>query len=345
MGAKAHAFIGNSSQFGETEDLIAAGIRENDAGPGHELVQATKLAHEFMARPQIKMISICEEDLCAEFFKRFLSEPFNGGLRSHRQEEGRLHSAVRRGHAAATRPGGVGFQHFESKTHPLSVSGEDEGPAHAAHHVNGPHSESNRQGLRALQLFGIYRGKSDGQEDQCPEHKNVNGFAKGKQPFCCVVRKDGSEIGSKRIVQVGCAIGLQVKNEDEERATDKAGQKGVGSDAEGRAEICADPTQETVSAPHDESHDKGRENWTKRAEHIGRDGREFGAGFDLPLFLFRRKLGRPRTLFDLLVHEIAPVNALIDGDADQQAESCRESDREQPTGLSDDVFKLSLIHI
>src|SRR5260370_354611 len=44
MGTKAHAFIGHFSQFGEAEDLIAAGVREDGARPGHELMQATKLA-------------------------------------------------------------------------------------------------------------------------------------------------------------------------------------------------------------------------------------------------------------------------------------------------------------
>src|SRR5260370_30295235 len=125
MGAKATAFIGNFSEFRETEDLIPARIREDGAGPGHELVQAAELAHEFMAWPQIKMIRICEEDFCAELFERFLSEALNGRLCTNGQEEGCLHGAVRRGHAAATRPGRVGFRYFKGKLHSVSVSGEN----------------------------------------------------------------------------------------------------------------------------------------------------------------------------------------------------------------------------
>src|SRR5712692_5839923 len=127
MGAEAHAFLGYFSKLGETEDLIPAGIREDGAWPGHKLVQATELAHELMAWPQIKMIRICEENLCAELFERFLSETFNGGLRSDRQEEGRLHGAVRRGYAAATRSGGVGRKNLKRIHNTGSVSREDPG--------------------------------------------------------------------------------------------------------------------------------------------------------------------------------------------------------------------------
>ena len=44
MGSKASAFIGNFPQLGKAEDLIAAGISKDGARPGHELVQAAKLA-------------------------------------------------------------------------------------------------------------------------------------------------------------------------------------------------------------------------------------------------------------------------------------------------------------
>src|ERR1700716_3040225 len=49
MRTEAHAFIGYFSQFGKTEDLVAAGISENGTRPGHELVEASELAHEFVA--------------------------------------------------------------------------------------------------------------------------------------------------------------------------------------------------------------------------------------------------------------------------------------------------------
>src|ERR1700674_680604 len=58
MRTEAHALIGHFSQFGKAEDLIAAGVREDGARPGHELMKPAELAHEFVARTKIEMISI-----------------------------------------------------------------------------------------------------------------------------------------------------------------------------------------------------------------------------------------------------------------------------------------------
>src|SRR5271168_4446095 len=56
MRAKSHALVGHFSQFGKTEDLVAAGIRKDRAPPRHESVQPAKLANEFVPRPQIQMV-------------------------------------------------------------------------------------------------------------------------------------------------------------------------------------------------------------------------------------------------------------------------------------------------
>src|SRR5258708_38669681 len=90
MGAEAHALSGHFSQFGEAEDLKAAGVREDGARPGHELMQATKLADQFVAGTQIKMVGIREDDCRAELFERFIAQAFYSGLRANRQEEQRL---------------------------------------------------------------------------------------------------------------------------------------------------------------------------------------------------------------------------------------------------------------
>src|SRR6266446_2867289 len=100
MRAEAHAFVGHFSKRGETEDLVAAGIGKDGAGPGHELVQAAELAHKFVAGTQIKMIGIREDDFRAEVFERFLGERFDGGLGANGHEEWGFDGAVWRGQAA-----------------------------------------------------------------------------------------------------------------------------------------------------------------------------------------------------------------------------------------------------
>ena len=87
MGTKVHAFVGYFSQFGKAEDLVAAGIGENRARPGHEFVQAAKPADEFMAGTQIKMIGVGQDDFRAELFEGFVAQALHRGLRAHRQEK------------------------------------------------------------------------------------------------------------------------------------------------------------------------------------------------------------------------------------------------------------------
>lgn len=136
-------------------------------------MQAAEPANQLMAGPQVKMIGVGEKDFGAEFFKGFLREGFDGSLRPDRQEKRSLNDAMRRDQAAAARASGVGFQDFKRKTHPPSVSGEDEGPTHATKDIHRPDGERYSVGFCAFQLFGIHRGKSNGQQNQSPEHKDV----------------------------------------------------------------------------------------------------------------------------------------------------------------------------
>src|SRR6266446_1063996 len=125
MRAEAHAFVGHFSKRGETEDLVTAGIGKDGARPGHELMQAAELAHEFMAGTQIKMIGIREDDFRAEVFERFLGERFDGGLGANGHEEWGFDGAVWRGQAATAGTGRVGFCYVKRKTHTPSLSEEN----------------------------------------------------------------------------------------------------------------------------------------------------------------------------------------------------------------------------
>ncbi len=51
--AKSHAIIRDFAQLGQAENLVTARIGKNRARPRHELMQAAKLANQFMPRPQI----------------------------------------------------------------------------------------------------------------------------------------------------------------------------------------------------------------------------------------------------------------------------------------------------
>ncbi len=125
MEAEAHALIAGFSQLGEAEDLITAGIGEDGARPGHELMQPAELADEFVARTQIEMIGVCEDNFRAEFFERFLGQGFDGSLRAHGHEERSLDGAVGRGQAAAARAGRIGSSYVKRKTHKPSLSEEN----------------------------------------------------------------------------------------------------------------------------------------------------------------------------------------------------------------------------
>ena len=51
--SKRDSFVGDFAQRGETEYLVAAGVRQNGPLPGHKLVQAAQLANQFVAWAQI----------------------------------------------------------------------------------------------------------------------------------------------------------------------------------------------------------------------------------------------------------------------------------------------------
>src|SRR5882762_7288038 len=188
MGAEAHAPIGHFSQLGKAKDLIAARIREDGVRPGHELVQAAKLADEFVPRAQIKMIGVCEDDVGAELFERFLAEALDGRLSAHGHEHRRFDHAMGRRQAPTPRSRGIGLCYFKRKVHLrlntreqygqeclsyFSVSGEDEGPADSADHIGRPDAKSDRVGLGPLQFFRVHSGKTNRQQDQRPKCENI----------------------------------------------------------------------------------------------------------------------------------------------------------------------------
>src|ERR1700751_1921315 len=92
--AKAHAFVGNFAEIGEAEDLIASGIGENRAAPGHERVQTAQLSNQLVTRTQIEVVGVRQNYACAQFFERFLRKIVVGRGRAKLKENGSLDALV-----------------------------------------------------------------------------------------------------------------------------------------------------------------------------------------------------------------------------------------------------------
>src|ERR1700738_376095 len=105
MRTKNHAVIGNFAKIGKAKDLKAAGIGKNRSGPGHKTMQSAQTANPFVTRTKIKMISIAEQNLYAEFAERLLRQPLHRSRRADGHERRRIDDAVRSGETPQTRAG------------------------------------------------------------------------------------------------------------------------------------------------------------------------------------------------------------------------------------------------
>ncbi len=134
--AKTHAVVGDFAEIGEAENLIAAGIGEDGAAPGHEGMQAAEFADQCMSGTKVKMVGVGENDFGAESFERFLSETLDCGGGANGHENRRFDDAMRRSEKATPRAGGIGMLDFERKTHFASVSGEGKSDSHTQDHID-----------------------------------------------------------------------------------------------------------------------------------------------------------------------------------------------------------------
>src|SRR5262249_51531533 len=100
---KLHAFFREFPKGGEAEDLKAAAIGQNSAIPGHELMQTAKLIDQQVGRTQIEMISIAENNPCAEFFQHLLGQSLNRTLCTDRHKGRRFDNSVRSGNTPGSR--------------------------------------------------------------------------------------------------------------------------------------------------------------------------------------------------------------------------------------------------
>src|SRR5258707_15469256 len=91
-----------------------------------------------MPRTKKEVIGIAENDLCAEFFQRFIAQALYRCLRAHRHEYRRFVRSVRGGRPSAARSACISFENFEREVHSLSVSGENPRESHLDRHIDRP---------------------------------------------------------------------------------------------------------------------------------------------------------------------------------------------------------------
>ena len=88
VGLETNPFLADFAEFTEAEDLKTAAVREDGTLPVHKGVQPPELPDQFVARTQIKMIGITQNNLGPEVEQRFGQHPLDRALGSHWHKTG-----------------------------------------------------------------------------------------------------------------------------------------------------------------------------------------------------------------------------------------------------------------
>ena len=96
-----HSYL---AHFAQTENLESAAVRKNRLVPVHELVQTACLLHDVVARSQIEVVRVAQDDLGTHLFNLFRAHGLYCGRSSNRHEYRRLNIAVWRMDYAPPRP-------------------------------------------------------------------------------------------------------------------------------------------------------------------------------------------------------------------------------------------------
>src|SRR5690349_600880 len=103
MGTKLRALLVDLPPSRETEYLIAAAVGQDWMRPADEPVQPASSSDQLVARPQIQVIGVAENDLRASLFQVAMMRRLDAPLRADRHERGRLHDTVWRAQLAEAR--------------------------------------------------------------------------------------------------------------------------------------------------------------------------------------------------------------------------------------------------
>src|SRR5689334_10569244 len=95
MRTELGALLVDLAAFSEAEYLIAAAVGEDRMRPADEPVEAAAPSDQFIARPEVEVIGVAEDDLRAGFFQIALPHRLDASLRADRHEGWRPHRAMR----------------------------------------------------------------------------------------------------------------------------------------------------------------------------------------------------------------------------------------------------------
>src|SRR4051794_12427499 len=97
------AGLGHGPPIREAEHLVAAAVGEDRPPPAREPVEPAEPPNQRVARPQVEVIGVAEDDLRAGVLEVLVRQRLDGTLRAHRHERGRVDRTVRGLEAPAPR--------------------------------------------------------------------------------------------------------------------------------------------------------------------------------------------------------------------------------------------------
>ena len=115
--AEVDALVGDFAQLSQAVDLEAAGVGEHGARPADEAVQAAHAADGFVARAEVEMVGVAEDDLCAEGFERVLRNGFDRACGADGHEDRGFDGLVGQMDLRATSAGRCRMKEVEREAH------------------------------------------------------------------------------------------------------------------------------------------------------------------------------------------------------------------------------------
>src|SRR6266404_7044 len=154
----------------------------------------------------------------------------------------------------------------KEKLTPNSVSGENPRSAHLDRHIDCPNA--------------------DGNEQQRPDAKEVDGFGQRHDRLGRAFRQKSANVGSDRVIQIDVTRSFQVKNQDEQKRIQNPREIGVRSDCKSGVKSRACPANQIVGKQQNASDNQRLKNRPCDSKSVGNPRRDFCAHRQLLFFLF-----------------------------------------------------------
>ena len=116
VGAELHAFFAYLAQFVEAEDLKAARVGQHGPRPGDESMESPKPAYQLVARSQVEVVGVGENDLRVQLFEQMLRNCLDGPGCADGHEGRGLDQPMRQRHRRSPRLTTDGF-YLKSERH------------------------------------------------------------------------------------------------------------------------------------------------------------------------------------------------------------------------------------